>query len=104
MRIGNAYRIVGEIRNRGRRYKRLMYKIESEIEFQNRLARGTFCPPNINFTVLTSVKLTKAEIKAIRVYLTDRYFEYYVYIRKYKILIEHRKTIWGQRYSVKLVM
>lgn len=100
MRIDNAYKTVGKLRRRDKRYDKLISKIESRIEYEKSLSVGTFRPPNINFKVRTGVKLSKGEIKVIRTYLNDKYF---YYTPEYKMSVEYKKGLFREVYIVKLI-
>lgn len=103
MRIDNAYRIVEALKNKDNRYDKLISTMESKIEYQKSLSVGTFRKPNINFSARAKVQLSKAEIKAITIYLTNKYFEYLSYTWGGKIFIEYRKMLFSQGYIVKLI-
>ena len=102
MRVGNAYRIVGELKKTDKRYKKLISKIESKIEYQKRLSYG-FGVPNINFAVRTKARLSKGEIKVLKTYLGDKYFGYSIIRREHKVLVEYKKRLFGGICIVKLI-
>lgn len=100
MRIGNAYKAVEELRSKDKRYDKLISKIESRIQYEKELSVGTFRPPHIDFNVKTKAKLSKGEMKVIRTYLNDKYFDY---ARDYKLTVEHKKGIFSEVYRLKLI-
>lgn len=99
MRVNNAYKAVGALR-RDKRYDKLISKIESNIQYEKKLSVGTFKPPHINFMVKTNVKLSKGEMKVIRTYLNDKYFDY---TREYKVSVEYKKGLLREAYIIKLI-
>ena len=90
MRIGNAYRIVEEMKSRDERYCDLISEIESKIEEQKRLLYDL----KIYYLAMsTNVELTKRELKALRVYLNNKYFSYHTWWR-YGLSIRYEKGLF----------